>query len=134
MQDLADTVQREVEHIVILHIAADVGHDQRIAVLGLGGIAAGSGATGASSPICAPPRSDGSHGGSQPRLIRVHRLEQIVTGAQMHRLGAYWNRLYAVTKITLHSGLCSSTARAASSPLMPGISISIRIRSASHKK
>ena len=40
MQDLAHTVQRQIEHIIILEVAADMGHDKgRLAVLTLlGGV------------------------------------------------------------------------------------------------
>ena len=40
MQDLAHAVQRQIEHIIILEVAADVSHDKgRLAVLALlGGV------------------------------------------------------------------------------------------------
>ena len=97
MQDLAHAVQRQIEHIIILEVAADVGHDKgRLAVLTLlGGVfrlffglrllRLG---LGGGQLFQLPLRLDlpysPTHRGFQ--LVGVHRLEQIVAGPQMHRL------------------------------------------------
>ena len=93
MQDLAHTVQREVEHIVILHILAHMGHDQCIAVVlpCFGGIAlrVSFRLRFHRSQLCkAAARldlTDGLADGSF-HFVRVHRLEQIIAGPQMHGL------------------------------------------------